>query len=55
MYHEILLKKLSHYGIRGITNEWFCSNLIKRKQYIIGNQVSTLNEVSTGVPQGSVL
>ena len=53
--HEILLKKLSHYGIRGIANEWFCSYLTKRKQYvIIGNQVSTLNEISTGVPQGSV-
>ena len=54
--HEILLKKPSHYGIRGIANEWFCSYLTKRKQYvIIGNQVSTLNEISTGVPQGSVL
>ena len=54
--HEILLKKLSHYGIRGIANEWFCSYLTKRKQYvIIGNQVSTLNEISTGVPQESVL
>ena len=40
----------------GIENEWFCSYLTERKQYvIIGNQVSTLNEISTGVPQGSVL
>ena len=54
--HKILLKKLSHSGIRGIANEWFCSYLTKRKQYvIIGNQVSTLNEISTGVSQGSVL
>ena len=53
--HGILLKKLSH-GIRGTANEWFCSYLTKRKQYVItGNQVSTLNEISTGVPQGSVL
>ena len=51
--HGILLKKLSHYGIRGIANEWFCSYLSKRKQYvIIGNRVSNLNEISTGVPQG---
>ena len=43
--HEMLRKNLSHYGIRGIVNEWFCSYLTKRKQYvIIGNQVSTLNE-----------
>ena len=54
--HGILQKKLSHYGIRGIASEWFCSYLTKRKQYvIIGNQVSNLNEISTGVPQGSVL
>ena len=56
MDHEIVLKKLSHYGIRGIANEWFCLYLTKRKQYvIIGNQVSTVNEISTGVLQGSVL
>ena len=54
--HEIVLKKLSHYGITRIVNEWFCLYLTKRKQYfIIGNQVSTLNEISTGVLQGSLL
>ena len=56
MDHEIVLKKLSHYGITRIANEWFCLYLTKRKQYfIIGNQVSTLNEISTGVLQGSLL
>ena len=48
--------KNSDYDIRGISNEWFCSYLTKRKQYVsIGNQVSTLNEISTGVAQGSAL
>ena len=53
MDQEKLLKKLSDHGIKGIANEWFCSYLTKRKQYIItGNQVSTVNEISTSVPQG---
>ena len=50
--HEVILKKLSYYEMRGIANEWFCSYLTKRKQ---GNQVSALNKIPTGVPQGSVL
>ena len=30
--HTILLKKLTHYGIRGIANKWFQSFLEDRKQ-----------------------
>ena len=33
--HEILLKKLSHYGIRGIANEWFCSYLTKKNNMLL--------------------
>ena len=54
--HDILLRKLQHYGIRGTANEWFQSYLKDRKQYIeIGNVRSTFEEVICGVPQGSNL
>ena len=54
--HQILLKKLEHYGIRGIPLDWFKSYLSNRKQYVSvnGNTSETL-EVTCGVPQGSVL
>ena len=32
--HEILIEKLSHYGIRGKTNDWFRSYLSNRMQYV---------------------
>ena len=52
--HEILLKKLSHYGIRGIANEWFKSYLTNRMQYgSIDGISSNLVKVNFGVPQGT--
>ena len=54
--HNILLQKLSHYGIRGKTLQWLEDYLKNRHQItIIENQDSTKSLVSTGVPQGSVL
>ena len=39
--HDILLGKLSHYGIRGVVNDWFSSYLKHRSQTtLIGNCVS---------------
>ena len=32
--HEILLRKLEHYEIRGIVLEWFTNNLTNRKQIV---------------------
>ena len=54
--HDILLKRLWHYGIRGIANDWFKSYLTNRMQYVsINNIPSGLIKVNCRVPQGSVL
>ena len=52
MDHNILLKKLYHYGIRGKANEWFCSYLSNRSQFVsINGFDSEAKTVSIGVPQ----
>ena len=54
--HEILLKKLDHYGIRGTSLDWYKSYLSNRKQYVFHNgESSQYQTISSGVPQGSVL
>ena len=54
--HQILLKKLDCYGIRGIVNEWFKSYLLNRTQTTeINGFISTKDFNPLGVPQGSVL
>jgi hypothetical protein len=54
--HEILVKKLEFYGIRGISNQWFSSYLTNRQQRVKldGCKSSYLN-ITCGVPQGSIL
>ena len=54
--HDILLKKLEYYGIRGLSKSWFKSYLEDRKQSVIINNVySNLIPITCGIPQGSVL
>ena len=54
--YEVLLSKLDHYGVRGLTNSWFKSYFTDRKQYVtINGYNSSLFSIAYGVPQGSVL
>ena len=54
--HVILFDKLEHYGIHGLTLDWIRSYFSNRKQYVEYNGHRSLrNEISCGVPQGSIL
>ena len=53
---DIMLLKLSYYGVRGCVLDWFRSNLSDRYQYVSYNGYnSVLKPVVCGVPQGSIL
>ena len=52
----MLLSKLEHYGIRGVSNDWFKSHLSNCNQYVsINGYEFGLTALTCGVPQGSVL
>ena len=54
--HDILLKKLHHYGVRGLCNDWIRSYLVGRRQFVsVSGVKSTSKVINYGVPQGSVL
>jgi len=54
--HEILLDKLYHYGIRGVSHKLFSNFLHNRMQCTkIREFKSSYKRISCGVPQGSVI
>ena len=54
--HNMLLKKLDIYGIKGKNVKWFHSYLTNRKQFIkCRDQNTGLEVLRCGVPQGSIL
>ena len=54
--HDILISKLNHYGVRGLSLDWFKSYLTSRQQKtLIKGILSYSLTVSCGVPQGSIL
>ena len=54
--HEILMKKLAHYGLDERTLKLLASYLSNRTQYVTyGNKISDPKKMKCGVPQGSIL
>ena len=54
--HEIILKKLTKYGVDQDALKWFKSYLTKRIQrYSVNNHLSGANPLKGGVTQGSII
>ena len=52
----ILARKMKNMGVSGLVGEWIFAILTSRRQVILANEeVSTPSEVTSGVPQGTVL
>ncbi len=54
--HDILLRKMEAYGVRGRELQWFQDYLSGRRQRVcVGKEKSDWARVQKGVPQGSIL
>ena len=55
MSHNILIKKINYYGLRGIVSKWICSYLEDISQYVQFIVMKPgLQNVTSGVPQVSI-
>ena len=53
---SILIKKLCHYGIRGIASSWITNYLTNRKQSVVCDDIcSDYRAMLCGIPEGSIL
>ena len=54
--HDILLDKLSYYGVEGTALQWLDSYLSNHSMYVeIDSMNSSIRTLTTGVSQGSIL
>ena len=54
--HKLLLSKMNHYAIKGISYDWFKSYLTNRQQFTtVINKQYELSSTEFGVPKGSIL
>ena len=54
--HSFVLSSLANVGVCGALFEWFCSYLSGQRQQVVLNGTSSpVRDVSSGVPQGSIL
>jgi len=54
--HDVILTKLSNYGVASAEIQWFTDYLFNRNQKVqIGSQYSSPFSLTCGVPQGSIL
>ena len=54
--HRALLRKLCHYGIRGVAHKWLECYLSNREQFVsVGEAKSPCGKMRYGVPRGFIL
>ena len=56
VHNELLLQKVTQYGIFNVEHNWFKSYLHNRQQIVtFNNRTSSVKNIDIGVPQGTVL